>query len=221
MKKILIAALMLSSSAFGTMVIDDGQASTDATCQPFDLVVSGATGATGSKTCTGVNTLGGAPRQWWSQITNLVGVTSGNVLTDATGVLTISQGVGTAANTMLTLDPAALIDASQEVSLVFEARVDAISNGATVNFTFMDGMGGTVTIPVPAQALTQAWTMYSFLLPQTIDWSKLDKVKITIIGNPDADVSLRGIILSGIPEPGTFVLLGAGLLALAYTRRRK
>lgn len=93
---------------------------------------------------------------------------------------------------------------------------------------------GTVTIEVGNPSSSAFVNIFAGQAPPTvnlfvskasffglIDWADVDFIKITLqAGGPDGDIAIDNLNLA-VPEPSTYALLGAGLMALGFLRRKK
>jgi hypothetical protein len=104
---------------------------------------------------------------------------------------------------------------SYQVSFYLEARPGYGLDPVTVTID-----GTTVTITPTSDS---SWTKYTeYFTDSAGDSNTLTfSVSGSGVGNYDNDTGLADVSLAGVPEPGTLLLLGSGLLAFAGFARRK
>lgn len=81
----------------------------------------------------------------------------------------------------------------------------------------------SVTLPVHPSStpISYAFSLNSFTNPTGFDWTQIKAVELTGGGVPEWDFTLDGIVVIGVPEPGSAGLLLISLtLAAARFRRR-
>jgi len=99
-----------------------------------------------------------------------------------------------------------------------------VDTGGTAIFRFYTSAGnfieGTDVIPALAPAGPRQLDFSSFTTTGVFDLNAVRAIEVTLVGNTNLDLTVD-FVETYTPEPLSFVLTGAGLLALGLLRRRR
>ena len=239
MKKLSLAVALgaiLVSSASATVIIDDfTTGATSATSSTNNLFVGGSVAAsvpggirTASVACVNDGFTCGSTTSRKAELSvggGVFGVITGNGVSSIATLLYDGGGAG--------LGGFNLAPGFESFFDVFVGSADAPAVGTTVRLTLTDtglnSFAQTLAFTTAVDGGVDPPALIRFLLQDFINAgvniNSLRSIALRLDGtaSPSAsgDYEINLVVTSGVPEPGTYALIGCGLLALAGLRLRK
>lgn len=109
----------------------------------------------------------------------------------------------------------------------FSLHASDLAGSITWTFTDLGGLTSSRTVTLPSHSgvptpppIPYALSLNSFTNPTGFNWTQIKAVELTGGGVPEWDFTLDGIVVIGVPEPGSAGLLLISL-TLAATRFRR
>ncbi len=132
------------------------------------------------------------------------------------GLLTLSVANNTDADWVLTYTTGSPVDLSAMSGFLFSAASDL---GYSLGFQ-VNGQNSSTSVLVPSGNVTGNFGV-GFASFAGVNWANVTSIVISANGSKAAsDLDLSPLV-AGVPEPSTYALMGAGLLALAGLARRR
>jgi len=224
---LLCAALVLVAGSASAEVIIDGFEDGN-----FTLIVDATTGS-GQSTQTGTSMIGGTRTVDLLNVTStgspslfasaIVGADSPDVLDDA---LSYSNNDQVTSTLKLTYGGTGnLLDADLSAEPFIDIHLKTIDLATGMSVTLTSGLEGAGTSHTETDTASGPG-FFPFTLQDYadagVDLSDIDEIIVEVSGDPALDLSINLIAATDvIPEPATLSLLGIGLLAAAYRRRKR